>query len=320
MNTHPTATQTSRKSPWLVPMLALGFGLLAGFGGVLFPPATVTLQPGGAQPGPVATKNPSKTDTGRLLYLAHCARCHGPTGQGDGPESAELAASARPRDFTSDDWKFSSSREAIEQVLLKGIPGTPMAAFGATLGDLDRGQLVDYLQALAPPAARLPNDRQQRDFVKNLVATAGWQWSGERIAPDSRLGSSAVPSSEKQLAQVLQQSPQPPTGLHFLQFWGVHCSVCLEKLPEMLPMQSAALARGFGFQLICADEPDSLAVKQFLDDRGLALTSLTDQANGCKLGTDLTLLPTTLIVNASGHVLARYVGLFDLEILLLKDK
>ena len=246
-----------------------------------------------------------------MLYLAHCARCHGPTGQGDGPESTGLAQSARPRDFTGDNWKYNSSREAIEQVLLKGIPGTPMAAFGSTLGDQDRRQLVEFVSSMAPPAARLPNDQNQRDFVKNLVAQAGWQWSADTIQPSARLGSSVLTAPEMPLAQLLQAQPAPPTGLHFVQFWGVHCAVCVEKLPEMLQMQSAARGRGFGFQLICADEPDGRAVREFLEARGLQITSLTDLASDCKLGTDLSLLPTTLVVNSTGQVIAKYVGLFD---------
>ncbi len=37
-------------------------------------------------------------DTGARLYITHCAECHGPTGEGDGPKAATLAR--KPTDLT----------------------------------------------------------------------------------------------------------------------------------------------------------------------------------------------------------------------------
>jgi len=64
------------------------------------------------------------------LYLEHCAACHGP--QGDGRGRAAIYLDPRPRNLRTDRLRLVStqnrvaSREDLERVIQRGIPGTAM--------------------------------------------------------------------------------------------------------------------------------------------------------------------------------------------------
>jgi putative copper resistance protein D len=81
---------------------------------------------------------------GGARYREHCARCHGPAGAGDGPDSgrgprapADLRRLARP---TAGDlfWRITHGR-----------PAAGMPAFGDRLAEEERWDLVNYVRALA---------------------------------------------------------------------------------------------------------------------------------------------------------------------------
>ena len=82
---------------------------------------------------------------GGVLYAQQCTSCHGALGRGDGPMSvslsmkpanlAEHAAHHRPGDLF---W-----------FVAHGLPGTPMPAFAAQLGDTEIWSIVRFLRALS---------------------------------------------------------------------------------------------------------------------------------------------------------------------------
>lgn len=83
------------------------------------------------------------------LYQEHCVICHGISGSGTG--AASRLQVPYPRDFRAGIFKWKSTarsekptREDVSQVLVKGIPGTPMPSF-RTLPPSEREALVDYV-------------------------------------------------------------------------------------------------------------------------------------------------------------------------------
>ncbi|MGH7823143.1 MAG: c-type cytochrome [Candidatus Binatia bacterium] len=56
--------------------------------------------------------------SGRVLYLKHCAECHGQEGRGDGPTAAVLTK--RPADLTSAELWRSSSDDEVGRFVLEG--------------------------------------------------------------------------------------------------------------------------------------------------------------------------------------------------------
>lgn len=73
---------------------------------------------------------------GADLYAANCAACHQPTGQGVPPAFPALAGSEL----------VAGDPAAVVEVILKGRPGTAMAAFGGQLSDLDIAAVTTHMR------------------------------------------------------------------------------------------------------------------------------------------------------------------------------
>ena len=89
------------------------------------------------------------TPSGPRLYAEHCARCHGP--QGDGNGLAHLDPPARY--FGFEEFKFATTTNKIPTdddllaVLRRGIPGSSMPSF-ANLPESDLRAVVDHVRRL----------------------------------------------------------------------------------------------------------------------------------------------------------------------------
>ena len=90
---------------------------------------------------------------GQKVYLMHCARCHGISGDGAGVKSKEMEP--KPRDFRSGQFKWKSTlppnkplRHDLRETVRLGIPGTAMPSF-ADLSEQDGNGVVDYVRWLA---------------------------------------------------------------------------------------------------------------------------------------------------------------------------
>ncbi|HEY8377385.1 MAG TPA: cytochrome c [Nannocystis sp.] len=95
---------------------------------------------------------------GEEVYHAHCARCHGVDGRGDGPEARGL--SHRPRDFVVADYEYKSTPpgdlptdDDLDRTLVRGVIEEGMPSF-RTLGADERRAVIHYIKSLADPAAR----------------------------------------------------------------------------------------------------------------------------------------------------------------------
>jgi mono/diheme cytochrome c family protein len=89
-----------------------------------------------------------RLDQGRELYAAHCARCHGAAGQGDGADGAKLwpppgnIAAGRRTPVATDAYLFWTIAEG-------GAPlNSPMPAYGNTLGADEIWEIILYLRTL----------------------------------------------------------------------------------------------------------------------------------------------------------------------------
>lgn len=92
-------------------------------------------------------------DLGRTLFDAHCARCHGADGSGQG--TVELDRPARA--FKDGGFSFGNTVDALMKTIQRGIPGTPMPGFD-TFADAERRALAEYVRALGPPLDETPPD------------------------------------------------------------------------------------------------------------------------------------------------------------------
>ena len=77
------------------------------------------------------------------LFIEHCASCHGNTATGK---------KGIP-DLTKGVFSWGSDQQSIYTTIAKGRHGV-MQAFGRTLGEVDQGQIVAYVQSLSDPSKR----------------------------------------------------------------------------------------------------------------------------------------------------------------------
>lgn len=91
--------------------------------------------------------------SGASLYQEHCARCHGPKGDGNGELAADL--NPRPTNLSAGIFKFRSTPsgalptdEDLFRTISRGIPGTAMSDF-EDIPKQDRLALVVYVKSLS---------------------------------------------------------------------------------------------------------------------------------------------------------------------------
>lgn len=87
---------------------------------------------------------------GRSAYAQNCANCHGPEGRGDGPGAAALPAP--PADLAAEHVQQQTDG-SLFYTLTEGRPGTAMPAWGQTLSDKQRWDLVNHLRRLGEDRA-----------------------------------------------------------------------------------------------------------------------------------------------------------------------
>ena len=79
---------------------------------------------------PMPTRKPEDKNKGKRLFLAHCSKCHGDGGKGDGVGAGTLrdinGDLVAPRDLTVDPMRGGEEPEDLFLRIKLGIPGTPM--------------------------------------------------------------------------------------------------------------------------------------------------------------------------------------------------
>lgn len=88
-----------------------------------------------------------RTARGQVLYDEHCARCHGLTGKGDGPDGARLTVP--PANFHTARSRAMTDFELLTTISY-GIAFSPMHAWRGKVTDEELLELVRYLRELAP--------------------------------------------------------------------------------------------------------------------------------------------------------------------------
>ena len=88
--------------------------------------------------------NESSLAAGQKIYLKRCAACHGKTGNGDGPDAADLGI--HPAKL----WDPAIQGETDGELFWKVTVGKkPMPNYGTRLSPADRWNVINYLRSLA---------------------------------------------------------------------------------------------------------------------------------------------------------------------------
>jgi high-affinity iron transporter len=113
---------------------------------------------------------------GEGLYAVECAACHGVVGGGDGPLAASL--SVRPPALRDLAVQGRFTDRELQQLILRGRPGTPMPGFARALDPDAADRIVAFLRVLptaerqqyraSPAAATFSTVRRQLDSAVAL--------------------------------------------------------------------------------------------------------------------------------------------------------
>lgn len=90
--------------------------------------------------------NPQVVEYGKKVFSTNCSMCHGPEGKGDGPAGASL--NPRPRNLVEGKWTQGPGITDHFKVVTNGIPGSSMAAFGASIKTADRWAVVQFINSI----------------------------------------------------------------------------------------------------------------------------------------------------------------------------
>jgi len=96
---------------------------------------------------------PTSPSSGKEMYQAYCAACHGETGAGDGFNAFNL--DPHPRDLSAPDFQKKKSDADLADAIRRGGSGVGLSAlmppWGHTLSDRQVGELVLYIRTLSKP-------------------------------------------------------------------------------------------------------------------------------------------------------------------------
>lgn len=120
---------------------------------------------------------------GQQAYLAYCAQCHGPWGEGDGPRSAELEIKngVRPAMLNSTPRLTELGRTELVSVITKGGGRTHrsnvMPRWGEKLKSGVIDEIADYVMLLPTIKAGIP----KATIDKYLASTPGSPTAGRKL-------------------------------------------------------------------------------------------------------------------------------------------
>ena len=97
----------------------------------------------GGNKNPVAVSE-SSLAAGQTIYLKRCVQCHGKTGNGDGPDAADLGI--HPAKLSDPAIREQTDGELFWKIT---VGKKPMPKYGTRLSPTDRWNVINYLRTLA---------------------------------------------------------------------------------------------------------------------------------------------------------------------------
>lgn len=140
--------------------------------------------------------------------------------------------------------------------------------------------------------------------VGGLAAIGTW---ATRAAPAPGVSGQTL-SGELVSTQALRGKP------YLVNFWATSCVTCVREMPELIALHQAFEAKGFRTLAVAMHYDRPEFIERFVKDRGLPFWVLHDQDNQwAKAWGDVSVTPTTFVVNADGHIHKRFVGEPDFD-------
>ncbi len=170
----------------------------------------VTPPPGYIAPTPVPTEvvntfpaSAPDVNRGDEIYAQECAPCHGPTGQGDGPQAAAL--SVKVPALGNSNFAFDKSPARWFNIVTQGNLQNSMPAF-ISLSDQQRWDVVAYALSLSATAEQVQSGKALYEtHCTECHGADGRQSSAASLADQQRMAA----LSNRDLALLMQQGIAP---------------------------------------------------------------------------------------------------------------
>ena len=92
-------------------------------------------------------------------------------------------------------------------------------------------------------------------------------------------------------------------------FWATSCTTCVKEMPHMVETYEKYKAQGMEFVAVAMQYDPPNYVLNFTETRKLPFTVAIDSAGDiAKQFGDVTLTPTTFLIDKNGKIIKRYVG------------
>lgn len=90
--------------------------------------------------------------------------------------------------------------------------------------------------------------------------------------------------------------------------WATWCGPCKEEIPALDTLYRALKERGFRIAAVSIDTEDSVAVRQFLDQFGVAFDVLHDQSRAIEQIYQTTGVPESFLIDRDGRIVRIVYG------------
>ena len=123
-------------------------------------------------------------------------------------------------------------------------------------------------------------------------------------------GASAAPASTFVLLDGRKTSTEDLKGkVTLVNFWATSCVTCVAEMPQIMSTYDKYKARGFETVAVAMSYDPPSYVVNFAETRKLPFNVAIDNTGAvAKAWGDVTLTPTTYVVNKRGEIVKRYVG------------
>jgi mono/diheme cytochrome c family protein len=260
----------------------------------------------GSERVPVADISPPRTSAGAstgalgqgdLLFQVQCARCHGTSGRGDGPDVPLLKS--RPRDFSQTDKDQARDPNLVRKAIADGVPRTPMNGFAQMLSAREIDLLVERVLSFSSVGRPGGTADRSQDSVARYLERA-------EFAPAPKRGAAPLELRDK-TGETLSLD-QLRGRLVLVAFWGTTCRACLEELPDLDFLAERYRDRGLSVLAVCVEQAAPGEAFQVAQGRVSHLKVYTDSNGLSRLGYDIQALPTAVLIDPLGNVLGRAEG------------
>jgi mono/diheme cytochrome c family protein/peroxiredoxin len=237
-----------------------------------------------------ATLPTPRVDRGEIVFLIHCAKCHGSEGHGD-PDAIAVQRPP-PRDFALRPWRFEVTLDAIRETTLNGIPTTAMPAHREALSPSDLEAVVAHTYRLATAGSVVESSDSPLDAA--LMKAGFSPEPTPRVAPDLALVD----------ADGNRRSLEDDRGrIVVLHFWGMTCEHCLTGMPKLQQMADRWHDQGLTVLNISADADSASAARDLVRRVSPATHVWIDATGLANAQFEVQVFPTIWLVDRSGRLI-----------------